>query len=116
MTVTGNVTMSVPRTTVRACPTIPGCTWDSGRIGSAAAAVPAVASARRRGGGGRGRGEGGAPPHRDAVPAAFGRTLNHVSRSPSLPRIVQPLNVAVRPEAVVTRACTTRGEIPRRTT
>ena len=44
MTVTGNVTMSVPRTTVRACPTIPGCTWDSGRIGSAAAAVPAVAS------------------------------------------------------------------------
>ena len=117
MTVTGNVTMSVPRTTVRACADHPrlhlGQRED--RVGRRGRCRPSRAPR---------------PPRRRAASAAravrrltgtpcaaaFGRTLNHVSRSPSLPRSVQPLNVAVRPEAVVTRACTTRGETPRRTT
>ena len=43
ITDTGKVTIWVPRTTVRASPTIPGVTSESGRMGSAAAAVPAPA-------------------------------------------------------------------------
>ena len=87
MTVTGNVTMSVPRTTVRACPTIPGCTSESGRIGSAAAAgpaasrAPAVAAAAAAAAAAR-RGASPATP----CAAAFGRTQNQVSRRPELAR------------------------------
>ena len=69
ITVTGKRTMSVPRTTVRASPTIPGWTSDSGRIGSAAAAWPAAAPSAAR------ATRAGAAPRRSLIRPPGGRPV-----------------------------------------
>ena len=53
---------------------------------------------------------------RYADDAVLGRMLNQLSRRPSSLRSVHPPKLAVRPDAVVNRASTTRGDAPRRTT